>query len=71
MRQDCFCTNQIKVLQILLMGYGYSCGPCGVDGSFGQDTAAAVKAFQKEKGLNADGVVGSRTWAALLHGSTV
>jgi N-acetyl-anhydromuramyl-L-alanine amidase AmpD len=36
-----------------------------VDGIFGQDTLAAVRALQKAKGLTVDGIVGPRTWAAL------
>jgi hypothetical protein len=36
-----------------------------VDGSFGKDTEAAVRAFQRSAGLEDDGVVGRRTWAAL------
>ena len=36
-----------------------------VDGDFGAKTEAAVKAFQKSKGLFADGVVGEKTWKAL------
>jgi len=34
------------------------------DGSFGQKTLEATKAFQKNKSLLTDGIVGSKTWAA-------
>ncbi len=58
--------NTVKALQILLIGYGYSCGRCGADGDFGSGTLKAVKAYQKAVGLTADGIVGSSTWAKLL-----
>lgn len=37
-----------------------------IDGSFGPTTLAAVKAFQTDKNLDVDGVVGSGTRAALI-----
>ena len=56
--------NQVKTLQRLLNALGYSVG--SVDGSFGPKTLAAVKAFQKAKGLEVDGSCGPKTWNALL-----
>ena len=58
--------NSVKALQTLLIGYGYSCGKYGADGDFGSNTEKAVKAYQKDKGLDADGVVGAKTWNKLL-----
>ena len=49
----------------------YSCGKSGVDGIFGADTLAAVKAFQRDQGLNADGIVGAATWAALENPQSI
>ena len=56
----------VKALQILLIGYGYSCGSYGADGDFGSATQKAVVAYQKANGLEADGIVGPMTWAKLL-----
>jgi hypothetical protein len=36
------------------------------DGAFGPETEAAVVEFQQDEGLTVDGVVGPRTWTALL-----
>jgi hypothetical protein len=58
--------NEVKSLQILLNGYGYSCGSSGADGSFGPATDKALRAYQKAKGLTVDGVCGPATWSKLL-----
>ena len=58
--------SDVRALQTLLTGYGYSCGTHGVDGSFGSATEKAVKKYQKAKGLETDGVVGPKTWSKLL-----
>lgn len=58
--------NAVKALQTLLIGAGYSCGSKGADGSFGPDTEAAVKAYQKAKKIAVDGSVGPKTWSKLL-----
>jgi predicted chitinase len=43
--------------------------PNGVDGNFGPGTKAALIAFQKSKGLTADGIAGPQTMGALQLGA--
>lgn len=57
--------EDVKVLQQKLKDLGYDIGRTGIDGKFGLRTAAAVKAFQKDKKLKVDGIVGKATWTAL------
>ena len=53
----------VKDLQQKLKALGFD--PNGVDGNFGPGTKAAVIAFQQSKGLQADGIAGPATLAAL------
>jgi peptidoglycan hydrolase-like protein with peptidoglycan-binding domain len=55
--------HPVQTLQYLLRAGGHI---VAVDGMFGPDTAAAVRAFQQEKGLAVDGIVGPNTWSALI-----
>ena len=56
----------VSWVQQRLCEFGYGVGNCGVDGIFGQATKNAVLAFQKSRGLSADGVVGYNTYMALI-----
>jgi hypothetical protein len=53
----------VRLLQRLLIDVVYA--PGVVDGDFGPKTERAVREFKDDYGLNADGIVGPRTWAAL------
>lgn len=57
--------DAVRALQGVLNAHGFDCGE--VDGSFGAKTDAAVRAFQKARGLAVDGIVGEDTWTALLN----
>ena len=39
----------------------------GIDGIFGPDTEKTVEAFQRDKGLQVDGIVGPITWGAICN----
>lgn len=56
----------VRAAQFLLNGRDFSCGIWGADGDFGNMTEAAVLAFQRRNGLEADGVIGRVTWSYLL-----
>ena len=58
--------SPVQRLQKLLNGLGYWVGPA--NGVFGDSTQQAVWALQKVAGLTRDGVVGTRTIAALASG---
>lgn len=53
----------VTALQQALQAAGFS--PGAIDGSFGLGTEAALLAFQRSKGLAADGIVGPNTATAL------
>jgi len=50
------------------LGYGHAPDEPGV---FGAATTAAVRAFQHDRGLQVDGVVGRHTWASLVESGFV
>lgn len=52
-------------LQNDLMQLDYALPKYGADGDFGKETENAVKKFQADHGLNADGICGPLTWDAI------
>ena len=52
-------------VQKALITNGCSVGATGADGVFGRNSDTAVRAFQRSKGLEADGIVGKKTCIAL------
>lgn len=55
--------SAVKTAQTCLFEKGFYTG--SIDGIFKQLTLDAVKAFQKSKGLDVDGVIGPKTWTEL------
>ncbi len=60
--------DAVKNIQQQLITLGYLSGKA--DGVFGEDTEAALMAFQKAQRLTADGVAGSKTVTALASASS-
>lgn len=57
---------QVRTVQQLLAAKGYE--PGEADGIMGEATVGAVRAFQENSALLADGEVGGDTWSKLLKG---
>jgi len=55
--------SEVKDLQKKLVQLGYQSGK--IDGVYGKSTAAAVKRFQSNRGLKADGIAGTKTISEL------
>lgn len=55
--------NEVAEIQAQLSNMGYD---VAADGDFGPATAEAVKAYQRDHGLEADGLVGSATYSTLM-----
>lgn len=61
----------VRELQESLLNLGYQLPKYGADGSFGNETKAAVEQFQSDHGLTVDGICGPATWSALDQKPTV
>ena len=60
--------DAVRALQHQLR-YAYGHRSVVVNGFFGQKTLAAVKIFQRNHKLTADGIVGNATWKTLVRGN--
>lgn len=60
--------EEVRQIQTVLQNQGYFDGK--IDGIFGEQTLKAVKSFQNNNGLTADGIVGTKTLAALGIGGS-
>lgn len=58
--------SAVLFLQKLLLSYLYPITQ--LDGIFGRETENAVREFQSENNLVSDGIIGARTWQALVNG---
>ena len=56
----------VRDLQQRLAGLGYETAPVEA-GTYGDSTAAAVRAFQTARGLRVDGICGRQTWSNLVE----
>ena len=57
--------SDVRELQQNLLKLGYALPKYGADGDYGAETVEAVKAFQKKRGLEVDGIYGSNTHKSL------
>ena len=57
--------RELQYYLYLMHTYNPSLPSVNIDGNFGAATEAAVRAFQRQAGLTADGVVGRATWENL------
>ena len=57
----------VGAMQSLLMYHGYSVGVDGADEDFGNNTDIGLRQFQRDRGLEKDGVCGVNTWSKLLN----
>ena len=55
--------DAVEALQNKLLGKGFN--PGTIDGVFGPNTEDALKRFQEKEGLDADGIAGPKTLAAI------
>ena len=59
--------EDVRDVQHRLLGAGMRIEPDELDGSFGASTEAALREFQRARGLPPDGILGPDTWGQLVE----
>jgi N-acetylmuramoyl-L-alanine amidase len=59
--------EDVRDVQHRLLGAGLRIDPDELDGTFGDSTEAAVREFQRARGLPPDGIMGPDTWGQLVE----
>jgi len=62
-------SGAVRDIQRRLVALDHTIASAELDGSFGDSTLAAVRAFQEGRGLVVDGLVGDETWRELVEAS--
>jgi peptidoglycan hydrolase-like protein with peptidoglycan-binding domain len=57
--------EEVKQLQNALINAGYDVGSSGADGVLGKNTDSAIRQYQKDNGLDVDGIAGKNTLGKL------
>src|ERR1700747_2002051 len=60
---------QVADVQRRLAALGHAAADHELTGVFGPETRVRVMAFQQERGLSVDGIVGDETWRQLVEAS--
>ena len=60
--------KEVQLLQMALAMKGYDLGRWGMDGEFYKATDKALREYQKDHGLEVDGIAGTQTWQSMLNG---
>ena len=59
-------SKYVKMMQMLLIAKGFSCGIYGDDGEYGQQTKIGLYQFQQANGIETDCIRNQETWQKLL-----
>ena len=69
LNNNCSQGASVRLIQTLLKGLGYTNidgFALKIDGDAGTNTVAAITKYQKDRGLDADGIAGVKTWSKIV-----